>query len=128
MDHPVPQIEAMEALGRFAAKVGTELDLTLPVKPVELVAEAISDFLGGKGDDDDQWSSLDMATAILDAVVMPEPEMVEACRVAVQAIRNGLPYCGGWAICDVALVPLETAIANFRRREDLATMGNDSEG
>ena len=30
MDHPIPQMTAMEALGRFAAHVGTELDITLP--------------------------------------------------------------------------------------------------
>ena len=114
MDHLVPQVEAMEALGKFAARVGTELDITLPVQPMELVAEAIECFLAAQGNGETfprelrEWSSHDMAKALLDAVMLPEPEeMVDACRVAAQAIRDDLPH--------VALLPLEAAIGNYEK-------------
>lgn len=124
MDHPVPQVKAMAALGQFAAQVGmSDVDFTLPRQPVDLVAEAIEVFLAAQGDQErfprelHEWSSHDLARAVLKEVMMPEPEMVEACRVAAQAIRDDLPHA--------ALLPLETAIANYEKygsRIHLATL------
>jgi len=111
MDHPVPQVQAMAALGHFAAEVGMpKLNITLPVAPVELVTEALDHFLSAYYPLEPRrsqglWSSHEMAKAILDAVLMPDPEMVDACRVAAQAIRDDMPH--------VALLPLATAIANY---------------
>jgi len=100
VDPPVPQVDAMAALGHFAAAVGMSgVDFTLPRQPVELVVEAILKFIEAHQDEswvtNEQFEALvrDMARAVLDAVMMPEPEMEEACSTlltASQAQHDGL--------------------------------------
>lgn len=81
MNAPVPQGEAMKALGHFAADVGMpSLDITLPRPPKDLVAEAIERFLAGAGE---EWSSEDMAEAILRAASMPDDLAATALKVAI---------------------------------------------
>jgi len=98
MDHPVPQVEIMAALGKLAAEVGTELDFTLPRQPVELVAEAIQGFIAREGgvlaEDLVRVGELSsenlqgLVTAILDAVMLPE--LASVLFDASQAQHEGL--------------------------------------
>ncbi|KKN09206.1 hypothetical protein LCGC14_1049010 [marine sediment metagenome] len=61
----VPQAKAMAALGHFAADVGQKPELTgiLPSLAVERLSEAIEAFLAKQETED--WSSGEMAAAIL---------------------------------------------------------------
>ncbi len=100
MDHPVPQVKAMEALGQFASTVGTELDITLPPKqPVELVVKVIDSFLA-------HWhpgTSHDIAWAVLNAVVIPEPALVTALNNTVANLDDFLDPNGEFEVSEAGL-------------------------
>lgn len=89
MDHPVPQGKAMEALGHFAVHVETSLDVTLPRPTKELVAEAIERFLAARDSWTSDWSSEDMAKAIILAVAMPD-DLARVLFDACEAQHQGL--------------------------------------
>lgn len=99
MDHPVPQVKAMMALGHFAAQVEmSSVDFTLPRQPQELVAEAIQSFIVRKGgllaEDLVREGELSgenlqgLVTAVLDAVMTPD--LVSELLAASQAQHDGL--------------------------------------
>ena len=106
MDHPVPQVKAMLALGHFAYQLGMKsVDFTLPRQPQELVEEAIHQFFvaqkiklqfdlnvpqDGVISSDEKYEAFtrDMAKAVLDAVMTPE--LVSELFDASQAQHEGL--------------------------------------
>ena len=99
MDHPIPQVEAMKALGHFAADIEVELDITLPRPTKDLVAEAIKGYVDREGtllaEDLLRGGELsrehlnDMAKAILRAASMPD-DLARVLFDASEAQHQGL--------------------------------------